>query len=152
MRNGNRAKRENEYVHEDNDNSKLRDTIVDVITVAILPYLIFEDHKKFPQFPQPPMPKMSALLQKQDELVRDVDYHRVWELMIDPAAPWLHDPAICVDLERPDNAMVPVDDTHRIIARWLLHMPDFLFYRVPLPMAARPSKGMAFIRELEWGD
>jgi hypothetical protein len=58
---------------------------------------------------------------------RDYDQMRVWELLIDPSAPWQNDPALAV-FDPKDNTHLFVDGTHRILGRWMLKLPDFEFY------------------------
>ncbi len=80
---------------------------------------------------------------------RDYDVLRSWELMLDPAAPWEHDPLIMV--HHGENDFTLIDGTHRLLARWMLRLPDFSFYLVPLAAAIRPRSGGLRLASGEWG-
>lgn len=82
-------------------------------------------------------------------LYRDYELDRIWELLMDPKAPWLNDPAMGV-YDDSDGTHIFIDGTHRILCRWILKLPTFSFWQVPMSKVIRPQQGFAMVGE--WGE
>lgn len=79
---------------------------------------------------------------------RDIDFERVWEILLAPEAPW-EEPAITV-FEGTDCL---IDGNHRLIARALLRCTTFRFCRIPLARAPRVNpEADGFILLPEYGE
>lgn len=82
-------------------------------------------------------------------LNRDWEPQRVWEIMIDPHAPWEIDPVMVI--LTPQGSHLLVDGIHRLIARRALLCEDWFFFMAPYEAAIRPPSMMFNRPDMGWG-